>query len=123
MGKGKGMLNRETAEGKSKAGSTKTDGSLQPGKTGYHRSEFGGTEDPNYRILDGHTSKDESPSRMEGTDVHAIAHHSVTGELYSGDPARHGHLGKVNQASQKKGGVENGADEPRHGGDGKPEGN
>jgi hypothetical protein len=65
------------------------------GREGYLASDFGGNENDNYRIADGYQSKDESPSRSEDSNVKEIAHHSVTGELYSGDPEGHGHKNKV----------------------------
>lgn len=98
----KDILNREMGDGDSM--DTKDDESLHPGKTGYHRSEFGKDDAENYRIADGMVKKDESESRDQGTQVHSIAHHSVTGELYSGDPARHGHMGKRAGGAGGKGG-------------------
>jgi len=52
-------------------------------KAGYHKMEMGGIEKDNIHV-DAYASKDESPKRSEKTSVHAIAHHSVTGEMYSG---------------------------------------
>lgn len=93
MGKGKeGLMNREVGSGAGKG--MKGDGGHDVGKAGYHKSAFGGVEKENYRINDAYASKDESPSRSDSSSIHDIAHHSVTGELYSGEPGRHGHLGK-----------------------------
>lgn len=87
----KELLNRKVGAGGGKSVKGKSD---DAGAQGYHKSEFGGNENENYRIEDGYESKDESPSRNEGTKVQEICHHSVTGELYSGDPGKHGHMGK-----------------------------
>lgn len=95
------LLNREVGEGS--GASIKQDNSHDVGAEGYHRAEFGGNEDENYRIADGYRVKDESPSRSEDSNIHEIAHHSVTGELYSGEPDAHGHKGKV--AAANKAGV------------------
>jgi hypothetical protein len=86
------LLNREMGEGS--AGNMKPDGA-EPGIQGYHRSSFDGMEQDNYRIQDGYKKKDESPARSEDSNIHMIAHHSTTGELYSGDPEGHGHKGKA----------------------------
>jgi hypothetical protein len=107
-GSGPEILNREMGHGKSK--SVSEDNSHEAGKAGYHRYDVGGVEDPNYRIEDGYVSKDESPSRSENSKIHDIAHHSVTGELYSGHPERHGHLGKVYSSAPADGGSDKGHD-------------
>lgn len=101
MAKDKGLLNREMGDGKS--GSVMEDNSHDAGKAGYHRYDVGGVQKDNYRIEDGYKSKDESPSRSEGSSIQEIGHHSVTGELYSGEPDSHGHKGKV--AAAYKGGI------------------
>src|SRR6266404_6398801 len=106
MKKGKagkeGLDHREAGAG---AGSSAIqDNSHDAGKEGYHRSDFSGDDAENYRISDGYQSKDESPSRSESTNVQMIAKHSVTGELYSGHPERHGHMGKVYGSSPADGG-------------------
>ena len=109
------LAHREVGSGGSK--SVKPDESHDVGKTGYHRSEFGGVEKENYRIHDGYQMKDESPARNEGSNIHEVAHHSVTGELYSGHPERHGHMGKV-YSSQA---ADDGSDEAHSGGGGHEE--
>lgn len=92
MAKNDALLNREIGSGNS--GSMKAV-SGDVGKEGYLKSDFGGNQDDNYRIEDGYKKKDESPSRSEDSNLAMIAHHSVTGELYSGDPEGHGHKNKV----------------------------
>jgi hypothetical protein len=110
------ILNREMGEGAES--DMKPDGA-EPGVQGYHRSAFDGMNDPNYRIEEGYKKKDESPARSEDSDILSIAHHSVTGELYSGEPEGHGHKNKaawtmrgepaeiMNKAGKNKGGGTN----------------
>lgn len=105
------LLNREDGDG---AGSSAKQEAGDAGKQGYHRESFSGDDAENYRIADGYQSKDESPARTEGTNVQMIAKHSVTGELYSGHPERHGHMGKVYGSSPADGG----SDKARSGGGG-----
>lgn len=93
---GEELLSRE--DGHSSSEGVSNDESHDVGKAGYHRSQLGGVEQENYRIADGYHSKDESPSRKEGTNIHAIALHSVTGQLYSGEPMAHGHKGHAGGA-------------------------
>lgn len=109
------VLNREMGDGAS--GSMKGDESHDVGKEGYHKSEFGGNQADNYRIADGYAKKDESPSRSEGSKAQEICHHSVTGELYSGDPEAYGHKGKV--AAAYKSGMGGLSSPKEHAGGGK----
>lgn len=88
----KGIINREVGEGAASNMKGKSD---SPGKSGYHRSDFGGVEDPNFRVEGAYAEKDESPARAPDTNIHEVAHHSVTGELFSGHPERHGHMNKA----------------------------
>jgi hypothetical protein len=112
-----GLLNREVGDGG--GSSIKQDMSHDVGKSGYLRSDVGGVEPVNYRIQDGYRPKDESPSRSEGSSVQDIAHHSVTGEMYSGHPERHGHFGKVYKAGLSGSG--GGSDAAKVGGGGHDE--
>jgi hypothetical protein len=121
MAKGKNdkILNREMGDGAS--GSVKRDMGHDAGKEGYTRYDFGGNEDPNYRIEDGYKMKDESPARSEDSNIHEIAHHTVTGELYSGDPEGHGHKNKV-AAAYNAGPFDTGGHEHKGGGTNAEEG-
>lgn len=103
------LLNRELGDGAS--GSVKADMGHDVGKEGYHKSDFGGVEKENHRISDGYQDKDESPGRDQGSNIHSVAHHSVTNELYSGHPEKHGHENKV-----MKGDYSSGSDESHPGG-------
>lgn len=87
----KDVLNKEMGDGA--APSIHAEEGHDVGRTGYHKSNFGGEEAVNYRVEGAYQMKDESPSRLEGSKIQEIGLHTVIKDgdkLYSGSPSKAG---------------------------------
>lgn len=70
-------------------------GSSDVGRAGYHKQAFGGQDKVNHLEPESYVGKSVGVGQPEPTSIHSIALHTQTGEIYSGDPAKHGHKGKA----------------------------
>lgn len=73
------------------------------GRAGYHKQAFGAPEKVNHLEPESYVGKQVGVGQAEPTSIHDIALHTQTGEIYSGDPAKHAHKNKAGMQAKMAG--------------------